>query len=117
MDDGERQLKWIQRNRTRKEARLIGTVAAEVLAQQVQSGPAWRRRLLAILAEHVGPEFLDRVIVAGLCDGVLRLEVTEPGELYALRVEWEQRLEHIVRAELPAAGIQAVRFALRGHKN
>ena len=114
MDRGEQQLQWVQRNRTVKEARRIGTVAAEVLARQVQSGPAWRRRLLAVLAEHAGPEFLDRVIVAGLRDGVLRLEVTEPSELYALRVEWEQRLEHIVRAELPAAGIQAVRFALRG---
>lgn len=117
MDRGEQRLRWVQRNRRVGDTQRIGAVAAEVLAKQVQSGPAWRRRLLAVLAEHAGPEFLGRVFVAGLRDGVLRLEVVEPGELYALRVEWEQRLARVVQAELPAAGIQTVRFALRGCKH
>ena len=73
--------------------------------------------MLAVLAEHAGPEFLDRIVVAGLRDGVLRLEVSEPGELYALRVEWEQRLARVIQAELPAAGIQTVCFALRGRRH
>jgi len=117
VDIGERRLQWVQHNHGVRDAQRVGVVAAEVLARQVQSGPAWRRHLLAVLVEHAGSEFLDRVIVAGLRDGVLRLEVVEPGELYALRVEWEQRLARVVQAELPAAGIQTVRFALRGHQH
>jgi hypothetical protein len=117
VDRDERRLQWVQHNRAAKDAQRVGVVAAEVLAQQVQSGPAWRRQLLAVLAKHAGPAFLNRVIVTELCGGVLRLEVADPGELYALRVEWEQRLARVFQAELPAAGIHTVRFTLRGREH
>ena len=111
----ERRLQWVQRNlaRGRKPQRL-GEVAQALLSNPKLSGPAWRRRLLAVLAEHLGADLLDHVRVAGVRDGVLKLEVSEPAVLYHLRLQWEQRIVEVLHAELPEVGVHTVRFNLRG---
>jgi hypothetical protein len=107
------QLKHIQGNRDARVARrfpvAVGKVAAEVLKSGSLAGPAWRRRLLAVLEEHAAA-LLEHASIVGVRHGVLRLHVAEPALMYSLRMTWEQRLLNVLRTELPESGIQALRF-------
>lgn len=107
----EQQLKWIQQNRTRKtRATAVGKVARAILNSPCVNGPAWRRGLLAVLTEHAGTELLEYATPVSIQAGVLSFEVCEPTVLYHLRVHWEQRLLKVLQSQLPAAGINAIRF-------
>jgi hypothetical protein len=73
-------------------------------------GLAWKRRLVAVLEEHAGPELLSKVEGFEVRRGELRLETAEPAVRYELGLRWEQRLLAVLRTQLPSAGITAVRF-------
>lgn len=110
----EQQLRYVQENRDRRVQRrwpvAVGRVAAELQTSGQLSGPAWRRRLIAVLAELPAAELLDRVSIVGVRNGVLKLQVAEPALLYDLRLRWEQRLINLLRAEVPEAGVHSIRF-------
>jgi hypothetical protein len=109
--DDER-LKWICRNRPQEQpVERVGPLASQVLGSARVAGPAWKRRLLSLLAEHVGPELLDHAEPVGLRGGTLTFQVAEPAVLYHMRLQWEQRLLQLVRIRLPEAGISAIRFS------
>ena len=114
------QLRWVQENRTLRDrgggCEVVGAVARGLLASGCLAGPAWRRRLLAVIEEHAGSDLLGRAAVAGLRNGVLRFQVRELGLAYALRLRWEQRLLDLLRAEVPEAGIHTVRFIVAGSR-
>ena len=73
-------------------------------------GPAWRQQLMAVLEQHAGAGLLSKVQGVEARQGELRLEVSEAAVRYELRLRWEQRLLALLRSQLPAAGITAVRF-------
>lgn len=110
----DKQLQYIQGNRDGRVSRrapvAVGQVAAELLRAEQLAGPAWRRRLLAVLDEYAGSELLNHASIVGVRDGVLRLHVAEPAMMYKLRLAWEQRLVEILRTQLPSAGIHGIRF-------
>lgn len=109
--DVDSQLKWVQANRTRGPSwAAIGGLAQAALAGPALKGPAWKRALIPVLEEHAGPELLSRIAGIDVRRGELRLEVAEPAVRYELRLRWEQRLLAVLRAQLPSAGISAVRF-------
>lgn len=115
MDREERRLRWVQENRTRgHRSQRVGDVARSVMAGPRLTGPAWRRRLSAVLLEHAGSALVNHIRLAGLRRGVLYIEVTEPAVLYHLRLKWERRLVDLLRSEVPEAGVQAVRFSVGG---
>ena len=88
----------------------MGGLAREVVASPQVTGPAWRRRLLGVLAEEVGPELLEHATVVSVRMGVLTLEAAEPAALCHLRIRWEQPLLQLLQSRLPEAGINSVRF-------
>lgn len=110
----DQQLKYIQENRNKPVSRRsptpIGEVAAELARSEQLAGPAWRRRLVAVLEEHAGGELLNHASIVGVRGGVLRLHVAEPTMMYKLRVDWEQRLLSLLRTQLPDSGIHTIRF-------
>jgi len=73
----------------------------------------WRRRVMALLAEHAGTELLEAAEPVSLRGGVLTFEVSDPAAMYYLRIRWEQQLMDIFTRRLPAAGVHTVRFRLR----
>lgn len=106
-----RQLHWVQRNRRlRDSAAPLGVLAKSVLDSRQVKGAAWKRRLLGLLEEHAGRELLEHAEPVSIRSGVLTFQVREPVMLYHLRVHWEQQLLKLLQAELPAAGINVVRF-------
>lgn len=106
----------VQENHTpRERAAVVGPVLREVLASPLIRGPAWRRRLLAVLTEHAGNELLVQAAPVSVRAGVLRFQVHEPALRYQLALQWEQRLLELLRAELPEAGIHTVRFTCGPH--
>jgi hypothetical protein len=109
----DEQLKYIQGNLDGRVSRRfpvsIGQVVAELLRSEQSAGPAWRRRLVAVLDEYAG-ELLNHASIVGVRDGVLRLHVAEPTMMYKLRLTWEQRLLELLQTQLPASGIHTIRF-------
>jgi hypothetical protein len=110
----DEQLRHIQENRDGRVSRRfpvsVGQVAADLLRSERLAGPAWRRRLVAVLEEHAGDELLNHASIVGVRSGVLRLHVAEPALMYKLRVAWEQRLLTLLRTQLPDSGIHTIRF-------
>jgi hypothetical protein len=107
-------IQWAQRNRQVPSPAPIGSIAGDLLESGLFSGPAWRRRLLAVLQERA-EGLLEQVEVLGVQRGVLKLSVQEPALAYCLRLQWEQPLIALLRAELPESGIHAIRFTVRKH--
>jgi hypothetical protein len=108
----ERQLQWIQRNTGRRgwgEAAPIGELAQKLLDSPQLKAPVWQRRLLAVLQEHAGEDFLKHVVPISVRKGVLTFQVGEPTILYHFRLQWEQRLLRLLQA-VPEAGICSIRF-------
>lgn len=109
----QEQLRFVQENRAKRVVRrapvTIGKVAAEYLQSGPAVGPAWKRQLLSVIAEHAAP-LLQHATIAGVRNGVLRLHVAEPALMYSLRMTWEQRLLSKLRTELPDSGIHTLRF-------
>jgi hypothetical protein len=109
----DEQLKYVQGNRDGRVSRRspvpIGQVANDFLRSEQLAGPAWRRRLVAVLEQHAG-EVLNHASILGVRDGVLRLHVAEPAMMYKLRLAWEQRLLELLQAQLPGSGIHTIRF-------
>jgi hypothetical protein len=109
----ERQLQWVQENRRRQcAASALGELARDLVNSPKLSGSPWHRRLMAILETHGGPELLEHAKIVDVRNGELVLQVTEPAVLYQLRLAFEQRLLDALAAELPEAGIHAVRFVV-----
>lgn len=110
----DQQLKYIQGNReewvNRRFPISVGAVAADLLRSEQLAGPAWRRRLVAVLEGHAGGELLNHAMIVGVRSGVLRLHVAEPALMYKLRLAWEQRLLDLLRTQLPDSGIHTIRF-------
>ncbi len=118
VDRETRHLEWVQRNQSRgRRAQRLGEIAKGLLDNPKFSGPAWRRRLLAVLVGHMGAHLLNHVCVSGTRNGVLQLEVSEPAVLYHLRLQWERRIVEVLQAELPEVGVHTVRFKLRGSQH
>jgi hypothetical protein len=114
MDRDTRRLEWVQRNRgTRPGAEAIGAWAERAVIDRLRALPAWRRRLLGVLEECLGADWNSYVMSVDLQDGVLKIGVGEPARLYQLRLQWEQRLLEVLRAELPAAGIHSIRWVVQ----
>jgi len=110
-DEPNRQLKWVQANRTPGTSwAAVGGLCQTLLKSPALRGPAWKRQLIGVLEEHAGPELLSRVEGIEVRRGVLRLEVAEPTLRYELGLRWQQRLLALLQARLPAAGVVAVRF-------
>lgn len=112
-DVSDRQMLFAHRNR--QYALRASSIGAEVraeFARRCSDGPAWRRRLVAVIEEHAGPELLTKVGGVELRRGVLRLEVADATVRYELGLRWQQRLLAILQAHLPAAGISGVRFVV-----
>lgn len=109
----DEQLKYIQGNRDGRVSRRfpvsVGLIAAEILRSEQLAGPAWRRRLLAVLEEHCS-ELLRTASIEGVRNGELRIHVAEPAMMYKLRMDWEQRLLELLRSQLPDCGIHTIRF-------
>lgn len=109
----DEQLKYIQGNRDGRVSRRfpvsVGQVAADLLRSELLAGPAWRRRLVALLEEYCG-ELLEHASIVGVRNGVLRLHVAEPAMMYKLRMGWEQPLLELLRQQLPDSGIHTIRF-------
>ncbi len=109
MDD--RQLHWIQKNRTRRRRPpLIGQVARKLLRSRKLAGPAWMSRVWAVLEQVGNTELTANCEPVSLRRGVLTLHVQAPAILYKLRLQWEQRLLQALQLSLPKAGITALRF-------
>ncbi|HOB74432.1 MAG TPA: DciA family protein [Phycisphaerae bacterium] len=109
--DDDRQLKWVQANRTPAVSwASVAELCGALLKGPSLRGPAWKRRLIGVLEEHAGPELLSRVEGIEVRRGVLRLQVAEPAVRYELGLRWEQRLRAVLQAQLPEAGVIAVRF-------
>ena len=109
----ERQLQWVQKNRQRRRtAQAVGELAQELVNSSKVSGSPWRRRLLAVLEAHGGPTLLDQAKMMDIRNGELVLQVAEPAVLYRLRLAFEQKILDAIDAELPEAGIHAVRFVV-----
>lgn len=110
MDD--RQLHWVQTNARRRPDRssLAGAVARDVLKGLGRGAPAWRTQLLSVLLEELGPEFLDQAEPVSMTRGVLRFQVADAALAYHLRLEYEQRLVQLLRARLPQAGVNSIKF-------
>ncbi len=112
MDD--QQLRWVQKNRTKRRGAgpppSIGELARQAAASPKINVPAWRQRLEEVIQAEGGSELLENVILKGVYDGVLSLEIGDPAVCYYLRLQWEQRLLHLLQAQLPEAGINAIRF-------
>ncbi|GMV96685.1 MAG: hypothetical protein AMXMBFR83_10470 [Phycisphaerae bacterium] len=109
----DRQLTFVHRNG--QHALRVSPVGPEVraeFARRCSDGPAWRRRLVAVIEEHAGPELLAKVAGVELRRGVLKLEVSDATVRYELGLRWQQRLLAILQAHLPAAGISGVRFVV-----
>lgn len=114
MDRDTRHLVWVQRNRGKRQgAEAIGAWAQRAVIEQLGALPAWRRRLLGTLEECLGADWNTYVMGVDLRDGVLKIGVGEPARLYQLRLQWEQRLLDVLRAELPAAGIHTIRWVVQ----
>lgn len=106
-----RQLQWIQKNRRQRQtARPIGELIEKVVNSPRVSGSPWRRRLIAVLEAHGGPELLEQARIIDVRNGELILQVVEPAVRYQLRLAFEQRLLDAISTELPEAGIHTVRF-------
>jgi len=105
------QLQWVQKNRQRRStARPVGELVEKVINSSRVSGSPWRRRLIAVLEAHGGPELLEQVRIIDVRNGELILQVVEPAVRYQLRLVFEQRLLDAIQSELPEAGIHTVRF-------
>ncbi|HSW46001.1 MAG TPA: DciA family protein [Phycisphaerae bacterium] len=118
MATGNKGLKWIQRNLAGgRQPERLGEIAAGVLADRRWGGPAWRRRVLAVLCELGGEALMGRVSGASLRRGVLCLEVADAAALYDLRIRWEQCLLGVIQAEMPGAGVHTIRFVVRGSEH
>jgi len=115
---GDRQLRCVQENRTKRlreaSAQQAGDIARTVLASGRLTGPAWRRRLVAVLEEYGDPELMHCASIVDVRKGVLRLHVTEPAIMYNIRLRWERRLLGLLQTHLPDAGIHVVRFTTGG---
>jgi hypothetical protein len=108
----DRQLSWVQRNTSRRgwpAAAPVGELARKLMSSPRVNGPAWRRRVLAILEEEAGADFHKHATPVSMRKGVLTLQVTEPTILYHFRLQWEQRLLRLLQA-VPEAGIRTIRF-------
>ncbi len=113
MDD--RQLHWVQRNRSRAWAPRVGAIgplSRKLLDSPNLRGPAWRRRLIAVVGEHAGPELLDQAELVSIRRGILTLRVSDAATACHLRLQWEQRLLQLLQARTPEAGITAIRFTV-----
>lgn len=106
-----RQLQWVHKNRQRRyTVQPVGKLAEEVVNSPRISGSPWRRRLIAVLEAHGGPELLEQARIIDVRNGELILQVAEPAVRYQLRLAFEQRLLNAISTELPEAGIHTVRF-------
>lgn len=106
----DEQLQWTHRNRQpRSRAVRIGELAQEFRRSSRMNGPAWRRKLMGLLQEVLGEDF-SLIAGAQLRDGVLKLEIVQAARIYGLRLKWEQRLLQQLSEQLPASGINAIRF-------
>jgi hypothetical protein len=118
VDKETQRLEWVQRNQRRgRKAQRLGEIAKGLVEDPKFSGPAWRRRLLAVLVEQMGAHLLNHICVSWLRNGVLQLEVSEPAVLYHLRLQWERRIIEVLQAELPEVGVHTIRFSLRGSQH
>lgn len=111
MDD--RQLEWVQKNWAPRRDRAvpIGEVLRELVPRPGKASPDWKGRLLDVIEELTGPEFLAQAEPVSVRAGVLTLRVGEPAIAYHLRLQWEQRLIRHLAARLPQAGITTIRFS------
>ncbi|MHC4445356.1 MAG: DciA family protein [Planctomycetota bacterium] len=109
MDD--RQLQWVQKNRTRRRIpTMIGNDVSKVLKSPQVAGSAMQRRVASILQEHAGADLLDHAVVGGVDKGILTLYVENAAVLYQLRLQWEQKLLRLMQTQMPGSGIHEIRF-------
>ena len=88
MDD-EAQLRWVMRNRSRSDrARPAGAVIARILKEKWSADAERLATVAADLDALVDEEFRDHCRIAGLNNGVLTINVDDPGRVSAIRHRW-----------------------------
>jgi len=107
----DRRLHWVMANRTPRGA----TAPIGVKISGLIKGALWRDRehrsqLASVLADCVDQEFRQHCRMGDLHNGVLAIEVNEPGLISILQARWASKIEYALRKGGGKAGAHRVLF-------
>ena len=94
----DRRLHWVMANRTpRGTIPQIGVVVGGLVEGVLRRDSAQRAQLASILADCVDQEFRRHCRMGDLHNGMLAIEVDEPGLISILRARWASKIESALR--------------------
>lgn len=107
----ERRLHWVMANRTPRGAiPQIGTIVGGLMVGALQRDGEQRAKLASILADCVDQEFRRHCRMGDLHNGMLAIEVDEPGLISILRARWSSKIESALRRSGAKTGMRRVLF-------
>ena len=112
MVDDDR-LKWVQRNRTRRNSvQQAGTLLARLAERVAVDGVS--SEIAAALASVVDEEFRRHCRIGGVRSGTLMVSVDEASLAYAMRMQWLAPLSKALSASAGIGPIDRIAFEF-GH--
>ena len=107
----DRRLHWVMVNRApRRMIPQIGMMVGGLVEGALKRDSEQRSQLASVLAGCVDQEFRRHCRMGDLHDGMLALEVDEPGLISILRVRWASKIESALRKRGAKTGVHSVLF-------
>ena len=104
-------LQWVIANRTpRGTIPRIGAMIGGLVEDGLRRDNRQRSKLASILAECVDQEFRQHCRMGDLHNGMLAMEVDEPGLISILRGRWASKIESALRNRGAKTGVHSVFF-------
>ena len=107
----DRRLHWVMANRTpRSTIPPIGAMIGGLVEVALRRDGEQRTQLASILADCVDQEFRRHCRIGDLQNGLLTIEVDEPGMISILRARWASKIESALRKRDARSGVRRVLF-------
>jgi len=107
----DRRLHWVMANRTpRGTIPQIGVMVGGLVEGALRRDSAQRAHLASILADCDDQEFRRHCRMGDLHNGMVAIEVDEPGLISILRARWASKIESAFRKRGSKTGVRRVLF-------
>ena len=107
----DRRLHWVMTNRTpRGTIPRIGVMVGGLVDGALTSDSEQRAQLASVLADCGDQEFRRHCRMGELHEGMLAIEVDEPGLISVMRTRWASKIESALRKGGAKAGVRRVLF-------
>jgi len=107
----DRRLHWVMANRTpRGSIPRIGAMVGSLVDGALRHDSEQRVQLASIVADCVDQEFRRHCRLGDLHNGMLAVEVDEPGLISILRARWASKIESALRRRGAKSGVRRVLF-------